>query len=56
MKILITGGAGFIGSHLAQAYLEKGDDVYIIDDLSTGSLDNLQPMLSDPRFKQPDIR
>ena len=51
MKILITGGAGFIGSHLAEAYLEKGDDVYIIDDLSTGSLDNLQPMTSDPRFQ-----
>lgn len=42
MKILITGGAGFIGSHLAEACLERGDDVYIIDDLSTGSLDNLK--------------
>ncbi len=41
MRVLITGGAGFIGSHLAQAYLEKGDEVYIIDDLSTGSMDNL---------------
>ena len=35
MKILITGGAGFIGSHLAESYLHRGDDVYIIDDLST---------------------
>ena len=41
MRVLITGGAGFIGSHLAEAYLEKGDEVYVIDDLSTGSLDNL---------------
>ena len=50
MKVLITGGAGFIGSHLAEACLERGDDVYIIDDLSTGSLDNLQPFTDDPRF------
>lgn len=50
MKVLITGGAGFIGSHLAEAYLEKGDDVYIIDDLSTGSMDNIHPLMQDPRF------
>jgi len=41
MKVLITGGAGFIGSHLAEAHLKQGDDVYIIDDLSTGSMENL---------------
>lgn len=41
MRVLITGGAGFIGSHLAEAYLENGNEVYIIDDLSTGSLDNI---------------
>lgn len=41
MRVLITGGAGFIGSHLAEAHLEKGEEVYIIDDLSTGSLDNI---------------
>jgi len=51
MKILITGGAGFIGSHLAEAYLAQGDDVYIIDDLSTGSLNNLAGLQADPRFK-----
>jgi UDP-glucose 4-epimerase len=50
MKILITGGAGFIGSHLAERYLERGDEVYIIDDLSTGSIDNLQPIKDHPRF------
>lgn len=44
MRVLITGGAGFIGSHLAEAYLEKGDEVYIIDNLSTGSLDNIKSL------------
>jgi UDP-glucose 4-epimerase len=42
MKVLITGGAGFIGSHLAEAYLDRGDNVYIIDDLSTGSIDSVE--------------
>jgi nucleoside-diphosphate-sugar epimerase len=42
MKILITGGAGFIGSHLAEAHLKRGDEVYIIDDLSTGSMKNIE--------------
>ncbi len=41
MKVLITGGAGFIGSHLAEVYLDHGEEVYIIDDLSTGSLNNI---------------
>ena len=41
-KILITGGAGFIGSHLAEKYLEMGYQVYIIDNLSTGSLNNIK--------------
>ena len=51
MRILITGGAGFIGSHLAEAYLEKGDEVYIIDDLSTGSMDNIRFLQEDPRYQ-----
>jgi UDP-glucose 4-epimerase len=51
MKVLITGGAGFIGSHLAEAYLEKGDEVYILDDLSTGSLENVEHLQKDNRFR-----
>ncbi|MBM3461788.1 MAG: NAD-dependent epimerase/dehydratase family protein [Armatimonadetes bacterium] len=43
MKVLITGGAGFIGSHLADHLLERGCEVWVIDDLSSGSLDNLHP-------------
>ncbi|KAB1662557.1 NAD-dependent epimerase/dehydratase family protein [Pseudoclavibacter chungangensis] len=41
MRILITGGAGFIGSHLVDLLVERGDDVVVLDDLSTGRLDNL---------------
>lgn len=50
MKILITGGAGFIGSYLCAAYLDRGDEIYVIDDLSTGSRDNIGPFLNNPRF------
>src|SRR5918912_322615 len=50
LRVLITGGAGFIGSHLSDAYLERGDEVYVIDDLSTGSIDNIQHLKSHPRF------
>ncbi|HEV2915770.1 MAG TPA: GDP-mannose 4,6-dehydratase [Pyrinomonadaceae bacterium] len=50
MRILITGGAGFIGSHLSDAYLERGDDVFIIDDLSTGSIRNISHLKGNPRF------
>lgn len=42
MKILITGGTGFIGSHLAEKYLELGEEVYLLDNLSTGSLRNIE--------------
>ena len=41
MRVLITGGAGFIGSHLVDRYLAEGDDVVVVDDFSTGSHDNL---------------
>jgi len=50
LRVLITGGAGFIGSHLTDAYLERGDEVYIIDDLSTGSIGNIQHVKNHPRF------
>ena len=50
MRILITGGAGFIGSHLSDAYLERGDEVYVIDDLSTGSFENIAHLKTHPRF------
>ena len=51
MRVLITGGAGFIGSHLAEAYLEQGNDVYIIDNLTTGSLENIAFLQQDDRFR-----
>ena len=51
MRVLITGGAGFIGSHLADAYLQRGDEVSVIDDLSTGTIDNIQHLKSNPRFQ-----
>lgn len=41
MRVLVTGGAGFIGSHVADGYLARGDQVWIVDDLSTGKRDNL---------------
>jgi UDP-glucose 4-epimerase len=44
MKALITGGAGFLGSHLAERLLERGDEVHVIDDLSTGSIENIEPL------------
>ncbi len=42
MRHLITGGAGFIGSHLAEAFLDRGDAVHVLDDLSTGSRANIE--------------
>ena len=51
MRVLITGGAGFIGSHLADAYLQRGDEVSVIDDLSTGTIDNIQHLKSNPKFR-----
>ena len=50
MRVLITGGAGFIGSHLSDAYLGRGDEVFIVDDLSTGSFSNIQHLKDHPRF------
>ncbi|MBM4430511.1 MAG: NAD-dependent epimerase/dehydratase family protein, partial [Chloroflexi bacterium] len=50
MKALVTGGAGFIGSHLAEYLLSLGHEVSVIDDLSTGSLDNLRTVKDNPHF------
>src|ERR687889_1783810 len=50
MRVLITGGAGFVGSHLAEALLARGDEVYVIDNLSTGSIDNITHLKSHPKF------
>jgi UDP-glucose 4-epimerase len=50
MKILITGGAGFIGSHLAEELLRQGEEVYVIDNLSTGRLENIKHLAANPRF------
>jgi UDP-glucose 4-epimerase len=49
-KALVTGGAGFIGSHLTELLLSDGWDVYALDDLSTGSRDNVAHLHDDPRF------
>jgi UDP-glucose 4-epimerase len=51
MNVLITGGAGFIGSHLAQAMLADGQRVVVVDDLSTGSLDNIAHLMGYERFQ-----
>lgn len=50
MRILITGGAGFIGSHLSEALLGAGHEVLVLDDLSTGSIENIQHLKGRPRF------
>ncbi len=50
MRTVITGGAGFIGSHLTEYLLEAGDTVTVLDDLSTGSLENLKDVRDNPAF------
>lgn len=50
MKVFITGGAGFIGSHLTEALLEQGHEVFILDDLSTGAAENFQPFKTHAKF------
>jgi len=51
VRALITGGAGFIGSHLAEALLHQGDEVLILDNLSTGSIENIAHIKGRPRFE-----
>jgi UDP-glucose 4-epimerase len=57
MHVVVTGGAGFIGSHLVEHHLSKGDKVHAVDNLSTGTLNNVQPFAPHPgyRFTQADI-
>jgi UDP-glucose 4-epimerase len=50
MKALITGGAGFVGSHLAEALTDAGHEVHVIDNLSTGSIENIEHLKARPRF------
>jgi UDP-glucose 4-epimerase len=50
LRHLITGGAGFIGSHLSEALLRRGDEVFILDDLSTGSVENIRHLKTHERF------
>ena len=51
MRYLITGGAGFIGSHLAERLLDRGDDVVLLDNLSTGSIENIRHLKDSPRME-----
>jgi UDP-N-acetylglucosamine/UDP-N-acetyl-alpha-D-glucosaminouronate 4-epimerase len=56
VKVLVTGGAGFIGSHLVRALLERGDEVTVIDDFSTGLERRMQPYAGRIRLVQGDVR
>lgn len=51
MRVLVTGGAGFIGSHLSEQLLERGHEVWALDDLSTGRVENLRTFERNPRFR-----
>ncbi len=51
MRALLTGGAGFVGSHLADALLQRGDDVLVVDDLSTGSMNNIRHLKGQRGFE-----
>ncbi len=50
MRVLITGGAGFVGSHLCEQFLDRGDEVFVLDNLSTGSIDNIAHLKGRPGF------
>ena len=50
MRVLVTGGAGYIGSHLVDALIKRGDEVLVIDNLSTGKIENIRHVLGHPTF------
>jgi len=50
-RTLVTGGAGFLGSHLCELLLERGHDVICVDNYFTGTRDNVVPMLGNPHFE-----
>jgi UDP-glucose 4-epimerase len=56
MRVLITGGAGFIGSHLCDSLVQAGDDVLVLDNISTGNLKNISHLKSKIQIHQGDIR
>ena len=51
MKYLITGGAGFIGSHVADALIDRGDSIVVLDNLTTGNSHNIEHLVGDPQFE-----
>ena len=51
MRILITGGAGFLGSHLSDRLIEKGHEVIVVDNFFTGSKKNIEHLIGNPRFE-----
>ena len=55
-NFLITGGAGFVGSHLAEKLIDRGDSITIVDDLNTGKTDNLEKIEEKINFVKGDIR
>ncbi|MDA8234753.1 MAG: GDP-mannose 4,6-dehydratase [Clostridia bacterium] len=55
MSVLVTGGAGFIGRWVVKSLLEQGQEVYVLDNLTNGSLDNLDEFRDNPKFKEPVI-
>lgn len=55
-KVLVTGGASFIGSHLVETLVKRGDEVWVVDDLSSGDLENLTGVWADLQFIEKDLR